>query len=149
MRVWKFFKSHGFFASNSSKSPVLLSQAEQTVYAPKADGSHIAPLGAKKTRRVNSVLLFVGVLYPIRPAVKGLGLKLLPALTRPIDSNFPAHVDGKPYVHGAILIDFAKQLFGQVSPVTNFISNLEAWRGPTRFSLARLGSSEMYKSVPV
>jgi hypothetical protein len=149
VHVWKFFKSHGFFAINSSKSPVLFFQAEQTVYAPKADGIHTEPVGVKKTRRVNSVLLFTGVLYPIRPAVKGLGLKLLPALTRPIDSNFPAHVDGTFCVHGAILMDFAKQLFGQISPVTNFISNLEAWRGPTRFSLARLGSSEMYLSVPV
>lgn len=149
VHVWKFFKSHSFFASNSSKSPVLLAQS-QIVYAPKADGTHLVPLGANKTRRVYSVVLYKVELYPSRPAVKGFGLKLFPALNKPIESNFPAHVDGKPYVHGAILNDFPKHGVGKVvSPVTNFISNLEAWRGPTRFSLARLGSSEMYKSVPV
>ena len=80
----------------------------------------------KKTRRVNSLVFVKAELYPSRPTVKGLGLKLFPVLTMPIDSNFPAHVDGTSFVHGAILIDFPKQPFGQPSLVTNFISNLEA-----------------------
>ncbi len=58
------------------------------------------------------MLLVKELLYPIRPAVKGLRLMLLPSIAEPIDSNFPAHADGKFYVHGAILMDFPKQVVG-------------------------------------